>query len=125
VDVMRAVRRQLGATAVELAIRDGAAADPVKLLHSLPELLSDGTTTSALEPLRHGDLTRREIEILELVAQGMSNRQIADALFISPKTASVHVGNIKEKLGAQNRLEVALRARAMGLAHRADVVGPH
>jgi predicted ATPase/DNA-binding CsgD family transcriptional regulator len=115
VDVMRSVRRQLGETAVELAIRDGAAADPVELLRSLPELLAESAPTAARETLRHGDLTRREVEIVELVAQGKSNREIADALFISPKTASVHVANIKEKLGASTRLEVALRAREMGL----------
>jgi DNA-binding CsgD family transcriptional regulator/tetratricopeptide (TPR) repeat protein len=114
---MRTVRRQLGETAVALAIRDGAAADPVKLLRSLPEWLADSVTTATRETLRHGDLTRREVEIVVLVAQGKSNQEIADALFISPKTASAHVGNIKEKLGAQTRLEVALRARDMGLAN--------
>jgi non-specific serine/threonine protein kinase len=116
---MRAVRRQLGETAVALAMHDGAASDPVELLRSLPELLAENPTMRARDTLRHGELTRREVEIVELVAQGKSNREIADALFISPKTASVHVGNIKEKLGAQTRLEVALRARAMGLANLA------
>ena len=111
---MRTARRQLGETAVALAIRDGAAADPVQLLRSLPEWLAETPATAGRERLRHGDLTRREVEIVQLVAQGKSNREIADALFISPKTASAHVANIKEKLGAQTRLEVALRAREMG-----------
>jgi predicted ATPase/DNA-binding CsgD family transcriptional regulator len=117
VSTMRMVRRQLGETATELAIRDGAAADPVQLLRSLPVWLADNATTATRETLRHGDLTRREVEIVMLVAQGKSNQEIADALFISPKTASVHVGNIREKLGAHTRLEVALRAREMGLAN--------
>lgn len=114
---MRMVRHQLGETAVALAIRDGAAADPLELLRSLPEWLAESATTAARETLRHGDLTRREVEIVELVAQGKSNREIADALFISPKTASVHVANIKEKLGVSTRLEIALWAREMGFAN--------
>ena len=119
---MRIVRRQLGETAVELAIRDGAATDPLELLRSLPGWVAESATAAARETLRHGDLTRREVEIVELVAQGKSNQEIADALFISPKTASVHVGNIKEKLGARTRLEVALRAREMGWATVARTV---
>jgi predicted ATPase/DNA-binding CsgD family transcriptional regulator len=57
-------------------------------------------------PDRHG-LTPREREVLALVSSGMSDGQIADALFISKKTASVHVANIKAKLGASSRVEVA------------------
>ena len=57
-------------------------------------------------------LTRRERDVLELVAAGRSNRQIAEELFISPKTASVHVSNILAKL------EVASRGEAAAVAHR-------
>jgi DNA-binding CsgD family transcriptional regulator len=116
VAAMRTVRRALGETAAALAIQDGAAADPVELLRALPQWLAELPMPPNRQALRHGDLTRREVEIVLLVAQGKSNQEIAEALFISPKTASVHVGNIKEKLGAQTRLEVALRAREMGLA---------
>jgi DNA-binding CsgD family transcriptional regulator len=56
-------------------------------------------------------LTPRELEVLSLVAQGRTNRQIAEALYISVKTASVHVSNILMKLGAQNRGEAAAIAR--------------
>jgi DNA-binding CsgD family transcriptional regulator len=61
------------------------------------------------------DLTRREREVLALVADGRTNRQIAEELFITDKTASVHVSNILSKLGAANRGEAA------ALAHRAGV----
>ncbi len=60
-------------------------------------------------------LTPREIEVIALVARGRTNRQIADELFISVKTASVHVSNILMKLEAQNRGEAAARARELGL----------
>ena len=52
-------------------------------------------------------LTRREEEILELLGRGLSNRQIGHTLFISDKTASVHVSNLLRKLGASSRLEAA------------------
>ena len=60
-------------------------------------------------------LTEREVEVLRLVADGMTNGQIADRLFMSPKTASVHVSHILAKLGAANRTEAATVARRQGL----------
>jgi DNA-binding CsgD family transcriptional regulator len=60
-------------------------------------------------------LTGRELEVLALVAAGRSNRDIAAELFISPKTASVHVSNILGKLGAANRGEAAAKAHALRL----------
>jgi DNA-binding CsgD family transcriptional regulator len=58
-------------------------------------------------------LTGREFEVLRLVAAGQSNREIATALFISPKTASVHVSNILAKLDATTRTEAAAKALAL------------
>jgi DNA-binding CsgD family transcriptional regulator len=58
---------------------------------------------------------RREAEVLALVAAGRSNRQIAQQLFISPKTASVHVSNILAKLGVAGRVEAAAIAHRLGL----------
>jgi len=63
-------------------------------------------------------LTPREREILELVAQGRSNREIGGQLYISSKTASVHVSNILAKLGAGGRTEAAAIARRRGLLSR-------
>ena len=57
-------------------------------------------------------LTRREREVLRLMSRGLSNRQIGEELFITPKTASVHVSNILAKLGAATRTEAAAIARA-------------
>jgi DNA-binding CsgD family transcriptional regulator len=63
-------------------------------------------------------LTERELEILRLIAGGWSNQQIADALFISRKTASVHASNIFDKLGASNRAEAGAIALRIGLVDR-------
>jgi DNA-binding CsgD family transcriptional regulator len=60
-------------------------------------------------------LTPRELEVLRLLVDGRSNRQIAEQLFISGKTASVHVTNILAKLGVHSRLEAAATARRLGL----------
>ena len=60
-------------------------------------------------------LTARELEVLTLVAEGRSNRQVAEALFISAKTASVHVSNILAKLGVASRVEAAAVAHRHGL----------
>jgi DNA-binding CsgD family transcriptional regulator len=62
------------------------------------------------EPLPFG-LTTRELEVLRLVADGRSNGEIGAQLFVSRKTASVHVSNILRKLGAANRIEAAAIAR--------------
>jgi DNA-binding CsgD family transcriptional regulator len=60
-------------------------------------------------------LTERELEVLRLVAAGRSNRDIAAELFISPKTASVHVSNILGKLGVSSRGEAAATAHRQHL----------
>ena len=60
-------------------------------------------------------LTRREQDVLSLVAAGRSNRQIAEELYISPKTASVHVSNILAKLGVSGRGEAAAMAHRLSL----------
>ncbi len=64
------------------------------------------------DELRRFGLTDREREVLMLVAEGESNGQIAERLFITRKTASVHVSNILGKLG------VATRTEAAAVAHR-------
>ncbi len=72
-----------------------------------------GEGAPASEPT--AGLTERELEVLRLVAAGRSNREIAAELFISPKTASVHVSNILGKLTVGTRTEAASRAHALGL----------
>jgi DNA-binding NarL/FixJ family response regulator len=62
------------------------------------------------------DLTPREAEVLVLVAAGRTNRQIGDELFVSDKTASVHVSNILRKLGVNSRVDAAAVAQRLGIA---------
>ena len=60
-------------------------------------------------------LSRREVEILKLLARGLSNKEIAGLLFISPKTVSNHVEHIYTKLGVSNRAQASLFAVKHGL----------
>jgi len=93
------VRNELG--------RVMALADDVALARSL------GLPTPVLQRSARTDLSPREAEVFELVAQGLTNRDIARTLFISESTAKVHVRRILEKLGAKTRTEaVALRRPA-------------
>ena len=104
---------------------DGAAelgAQP--LSHSIETLARRARVTmerpepipAAREPERRpAGLSRREIEVLRLVADGRSNGEIGEALFISRKTAGVHVTHILDKLGVANRVEAAMAASRLGL----------
>jgi len=85
-----------------------------KLLSQLSSL--DG----AASPRRRGDtrreLSERELEILRLIAQGASNRQIANQLYLSENTVRTHLAHILEKLQLQNRVQAAAYALRNGLA---------
>jgi DNA-binding NarL/FixJ family response regulator len=68
-------------------------------------------------PWRHaGDLTRREMEVLRLIASGLSNRMIADRLFISPRTVERHIANIYLKIDAHSKDEATAYAHLHKLA---------
>jgi DNA-binding CsgD family transcriptional regulator len=112
--------------------RDGAA-DAARAAHAVAVRLGAAPLRGAVEALvRRGRLgvalpgaarvseanvvlTPREAEVLGLLAQGRTNRQVGKELFISEKTASVHVSNIIAKLGASGRTEAVAIAAARGL----------
>jgi DNA-binding CsgD family transcriptional regulator len=68
-------------------------------------------------------LSSREREVLELVARGKTNAEIADELVVAPATASRHVHNILNKLGMSRRAEVAVYAALAGMASEPSVTG--
>ncbi|WP_329536377.1 AAA family ATPase [Streptomyces sp. NBC_01450] len=106
--------RLAGAAADHLGARP--LADAVALLAQRARLalgrVPEPSAPASADPVEALGLTSRERDVLRLVAAGRSNRQIAEELFISPKTASVHVSNILAKL------DVSGRGEAAALAHR-------
>lgn len=83
---------------------------PLNRLNRAPE-----QSHAPADPAESLGLTGRERDVLRLVSAGRTNRQIAEVLFISPKTASVHVSNILAKLGVSGRGEAAAVAHRLGL----------
>ncbi|HEU5011638.1 MAG TPA: response regulator transcription factor [Roseiflexaceae bacterium] len=80
-----------------------------------PEATRHLLRASSKPPAASVQLTARERDVLQLVAHGHSNREIADVLCISEKTASVHVSNILSKFGVASRTQAALYATRAGL----------
>jgi two-component system, NarL family, response regulator LiaR len=93
-----------------------------KLAGALGAMNRPGGDSNGHKPA-HG-LTQRELEVLNLVAQGMSNADIARALFITTKTVKYHLTTIFGKLGVRNRTEAAASAIAMGLTTQRVRSGP-
>jgi DNA-binding CsgD family transcriptional regulator len=106
-----------GAIGALRAARDGADALGAGLVVSLCDEFAARTglplSGRALRP-NNGELTGRESQVLALVAEGLSNRQIGEQLFISGKTVSVHVSAIMRKLGVSTRTEAAVLAPKRG-----------
>ncbi len=101
------VADELGAEPLAIAVRQLARRSRLELADSAPAPERD--------PLAALNVTRRELDVLRLLAEGRTNRQIGAALFISEKTASVHVTNLLRKLGVTNRVEAAAIAQRVGL----------
>ena len=112
----------MGDEAFEAAYAAGRTFDLARVLTSATDAAASDEAVPAAEPspdlLARFGLTAREREVLALLAAGRSNPEIGQALFISTKTASVHVSNILAKLGVSGRMEAA------AVAHRLGVYGP-
>jgi DNA-binding CsgD family transcriptional regulator len=68
-----------------------------------------------MERCRPAGLTAREVEVLGLIAVGLQSKQIAQHLYITPKTVGHHIGHIYMKIGASNRVTASLYATQQGL----------
>jgi DNA-binding CsgD family transcriptional regulator len=110
------VARDLGAEPFRRQIEDLAVRGRIVLEPAAEAELGadDQPDGSGPDPL--GALTRRERDVLTLVAEGRSNREVAEALFISEKTASVHVSHILAKLGVSSRVQASAVVHRLGVA---------
>ena len=77
--------------------------------------MSNETVTNSADPVR---LTKREVEILSLVIEGYSSKQVADLLFISKRTVDFHLDNVYGKLEVRNKMQALQRATRLGLIPR-------
>jgi predicted ATPase/DNA-binding CsgD family transcriptional regulator len=114
-----AVRATLGEAAFATAWSAGAAlgtAEAVADATALIGAVSAGTLLGNRPAPNAGGLTPREQEVLGLLAEGRSDKEIAAALFISPHTAMTHVRHILAKLGVRSRKAAAARATQRGIA---------
>jgi len=71
------------------------------------------------DQLRQAGISQREYEVLELMARGLSNQEIADALFVSLNTVKTHSSNLFVKLDVKRRTQAVQRARAIGVLKNA------
>jgi DNA-binding CsgD family transcriptional regulator len=103
-----------GCTAADIAARFGVDLTTVRSLIDLTEAKIAAPTekerTVALGPSVDADLTKAERRVAFAVAGGLTNREAAQALFVSVKTVEFHLGSIYRKLGVRSRTELALRA---------------
>ena len=92
--------------------------EPVTGAATVPEAVVaiDAGDAKQREDVRDGlGITRRELEILELIAQGMSNREIAEKLFVSENTVKTHSSRVFDKLGAKRRTQAVQLGKEFGL----------
>jgi DNA-binding CsgD family transcriptional regulator len=110
-----ATASRIGAIPLRTRIEQLAQRARITLSVSLPPAASPGSTLG---------LTPRELEILGQLADGLTDREIAEALFISKKTASVHVSNVLRKLDVSNRVEAGRIGQAHGLGSNPATPAP-
>ena len=113
-----AIAHRLGAGAIAIPVASVAARARITLPDPIEALAGD--PAAARRPSIGSTLTRREREVLGLLCQGASNRQIAATLFITENTAGVHVSNILGKLDVASRTEAVAVATMAGIATMKD-----
>ena len=96
------------------AIRQAAAGEPAWSRDDMRRV-SGALSTARVDADIDAPLTRRESEVLRQMAFGLSNREIADALYIGEATVKTHLGNIYEKLGVANRVQAVSRVLELKL----------
>jgi DNA-binding CsgD family transcriptional regulator len=113
--ITEAARLSGDLSAEPLRARIGALARAARLTLS-SEGGPGGVAPEAISERNAFDLTDRELQVLSLMAAGLTNREIAERLYISQKTAGVHVSHILAKLGVANRVMAAAVAQRLGLS---------
>ncbi len=101
----------------QVLLQASSAAQLLAGLHAQKSQASVASRDASLSPEAEKlGLTARELEVVRLIAQGHSNTEIAEELFVSDATIKTHINHIFSKLGARDRSQVIVKARQLGLA---------
>jgi len=111
------VLKEVGPDELAKAVRMAAAGEAVLHPRVAARVVRELHGARRDEPNVFRELSDRELEVLRLIAEGLSNAEISDRLFISEKTTKSHVSNILNKLGVQGRTQAALHAVRTGLVN--------
>jgi DNA-binding NarL/FixJ family response regulator len=114
------IHRALRAGALSYLTKDASGEELLRALHSVAagkRFLTPAVSATLTERMPDAALTDRETEVLRLLAQGCSNREIANRLQISENTTRIHVSRILDKLAVEDRTQAVLVAIQRGLVH--------
>jgi NarL family two-component system response regulator LiaR len=114
--MLKSVKAPEPANAIRKAVKGDAVLDPRVATRVVQEL--HGSRLDDVNPFT--ELTDREMEVLQLVAQGLNNHEIADKMVVTPKTVRSHTSNILSKLHLQDRTQAAVYAWQQGIVRRDD-----
>lgn len=114
--MLKSVKAPELADAIRKAVKGEAVLDPRVATRVVQEL--HGSRLDDVNPFT--ELTDREMEVLQLVAQGLNNHEIADKMVVTPKTVRSHTSNILSKLHLQDRTQAAVYAWQQGIVRRDD-----
>jgi two-component system NarL family response regulator len=113
-DVYRAVQAGARGYLLKGTFAEGML-EAIRNVHAGRRLIAPEVAARLADRVASPSLTSREVAVLELVAKGMSNKEIGAALFVSETTIKYHLKNIYSKLGANDRTEAALLATQRGI----------
>jgi two-component system NarL family response regulator len=115
-DIRRALQAGMRAYLTKDVLHDELVT-AIRAVHDGGSYLPPGIAAALVSQMPRPDLSAREVEVLELVVQGLLNKQIAHALNISEYTVKNHVKNILEKLGVEDRTQAATVSIQRGIIH--------
>jgi len=91
--------------------------DTIRKVHAGERAISSVVGTRLAERMNRAELTERELEVLQLIAKGRSNKEIGSALGIAEVTVKLHVGHLLTKLNANDRTQATTTALQRGILH--------
>ena len=119
-DLDEDIHRAIQAGAKSYLLKDmprGQIIETIRAVHRGEQKLPPGVLSRLEQRAKRADLTEREMEVLQLVVKGRSNKEISSDLFISEDTVKYHLKTLFSKLGVQDRTEAAICAIRHGIVH--------